>query len=257
MIHLEDLTYTGEVKAETLISQMDIKGDVDVRMKGVFSRNYSDDLINITNDKDKTILELSRDGIFHLLPEGLFFEENRIRNISKNDFGNEYEQFEEEKRKIQSFFRIFDTACFKLSLELEQKLNAIAEQGNSIFINTFWDEPEFDTNNKYIAGIKTILPFVSHLRGNFMLLTDVLKSVLSAEKIEIKEISPFYKRFIIHKEGLSKEKYQTMDESLAVFFDFFCQWFLPIEVEFDYRIKGYKEPFTLGNTLLLDYNTHL
>ena len=76
-------------------------------------------------------------------------------------------------------------------------------------------------------------------------------------KIEIKEKGTFHKQFIIHKGGLSKEEYQSMDEGLIDFFDFLRQWFLPVEVEYDYRIKDYKNSFTLGNTLLLDYNTHL
>lgn len=249
---LEDLTYTGEIKAETLISQMDVKGDIDVRMEGVFSRNYSNDLINITNEVDKTLLELSRDGIFHLLPEGLFFEENRVKNILKSDFKNKYKQFKEEKENIELFFRPFDSAYFNLSLELEKELNAITEKGNNIFIEDF-----LDSDNAYISKVRTILPFVCYLKGNLELLTDVLKNIFSVEKIEIKKVEPLYMQFIIYKEGLSKDAFQKMDEELSGFFKLFCEWFLPVEMEYDYRIKDCKTPFTLGNTLLLDYNTHL
>lgn len=249
---LEDLTYAREIKAETLISQMDVKGDVDIRMKGVFSRNYSNDLINITNEIDKTLLELSRDGIFHLLPEGLFFEENRIKNILKSDFKNKYKQFREEKENIELFFQPFDLAYFKLSLELEKELNAITEKGNNIFTEDFWD-----SGNTYISKIKTIFPFVCDLKRNPELLTDILKNVFSVEKIETRKAKPFYVQFIIYKEGLSKDAYQKMDKELSGFFEFFCEWFLPVEMEYDYRIKDCKTPFTLGNTLLLDYNTHL
>ena len=263
MKYFDDYISVGEIKAETLISQMDIKEDIEVHLQGIFSRNYSDDLISIANERGKkeeeniTILDLSRDGIFHLLPEGLFFRENLIKNMLKHDFDSKYKKFKEEKERIELFFQPFDTEYFKLSLELEKRLNTVAEKGNSTLMNTLEDEPEIDTKHKYISKIKILLPFVSQLRGNHILLIDILKNVLLAEKIEIKEIKPLYMRFIIHKAGLSKEEYKSMDEDLIDFFDFFCQWFLPVEIEYDYRIKDYKNSFTLGNTMLLEYNTHL
>ena len=246
-----------ETKAETLISQIDINENISVRLSGIFSRNYSDDLISVSNEKDKTFLEISRDGIFRLLPEGLFFKENLKKSIIKDDFESKYKKFKEKKERIEMFFQPFDTEYFKLNLGLEKKLNAISEKGNNALLSALEDEAEIDTSNEYISKMKILLPFVSHLRGNHILLVDILKNVLDAEKIEIKEIRPLYLRFIIHKEGLSKEEYKSMDKALNGFFDFFRQWFLPVEVEYDYRIKDYKAPFKLGSTLLLDYNTHL
>ena len=257
MKYLNEHIDTEGVKAETLLSQMDVKENLSIRMQGIFSRNYAEDLTGIAHEKDKSTLELSRNGIFHLLPEGLFFEEMHLRSFSGEDFEKKYDKFKREKEKIQSFFQPFDTEYFKQSFELEKKLNAIAECGNNIFINTLLNEPEINTDNEYLAKIKPLLPFVSRLRGNLMLLTNILKDVLSVEKVEIKKLQPLYMRFIIHKEGLSKEEYKKMYKELAVFFDFFYRWFLPAELEYDYRIKDYKAPFTLNNTLILDYNTHL
>jgi hypothetical protein len=245
------------IKAETLISQMDTKENLNVRMQGIFSRNYLEDLINITHEKDKTTLELSRNGIFHLLPEGLFFEENRLRSVRGEYFEDKYDKFKKEKEKVKSFFQPFDIEYFKQSFELEKKLNAITESGNSIFIDAFLDEPQTDTNNEYLSKLKKLLPLVSHIRGNLTLLTNILTNIFVVEKVEIIKTQPFYMRFIIHKEGLSREEHEKMDKELSVFFDFFYRWFLPVEAEYDYKIKDYKMPFTLGNTLILDYNTHL
>jgi len=255
--YLNEHINAEEIKAETLISQMDTKDNLNVRMQGIFSRNYSEDLIDVSNERDKTILDLSRNGIFHFLPEGLFFEETRLKNRRCECFDDRYNAFKKEKEKIKSFFQPFDTEYFKHSLALEKKLNAISELGNTVLTNAFFNDHEIDTNNEYLSKIKILLPFVSSLRGNMPLLTNMLKNVLCVEKVEIKKIQPFYMRFVIHKKGLSKEEYKNMDRKLSVFFDFFHQWFLPVEVEYDYKIKDYKMPFTLRNTLLLDYNTHL
>jgi len=258
MKYLNEYVNTGDIKAETLISLMDIK-DMDVRMQGIFSRNYSEDLISITNEDDKTIFELSRDSVFHLLPEGLFLKENQLKKGRKSnfDFEKAHKELSEQKEAILLFFSSFDTEYFKLNLLLEKEVNGITEKGNHIFRNNFVEEPSIDRENEYISKLKILLPFISYLRGNHILLVDILKNVLSAEKIEIRDRGALRKRFIIHREGLSKEEYQSMDENLITFFDFLHQWFLPVEVEYDYRIKDYTPPFILGNTLLLDYNTHL
>jgi hypothetical protein len=255
--YLNEHIDTEDIKAEILISQMDTQENLSVRMQGLFSRNYSEDLMSVVHEKDRTLLYLSRNGIFHLLPEGLFFEETRLKSVRGEYFEGKYDKFKKEKEKIKSFFQPFDTEYFKQSFELEKKLNAITECGNTVFIKTFLNEPDIDTNNEYLSKIKILLPFVSYLRGNFTLLTNILKETLSVEKVEIREIQPLYMRFIIHKESLNKEEYKKIDEKLTVFFDFFCRWFLPAEAEYDYKIKDYKTPFTLGNTLILDYNTHL
>lgn len=250
-------TVFKDIKAETLLAQMDLPADPEVCMQGIFSRNYSEDLICVRNEEGKAVVELSRDGVFHLLPEGLFFEENRIKDIPNNDFEPGYTRFKEEKEYVKSFFRVFDQLYFKQTLEMEKKLNILAEKGNRIFLGEFLDERELDSDNEYISKIKTILPFVSLLRGNLALLTELLKEILAVNKVELKKTKPFCMQFIIHREGLSKEEYLSMDKNMAAFFVFFCQWFLPVEMKFNYRIKDYTNPFRLGNTLLLDYNTHL
>ncbi len=258
--YLDEYIDAEEMKAETLISQMDINEDLDVRMQGIFFRNYSDDLICVGNEDNKITLELSRDSIFHLLPEGLFFKEDQLKKTddkSNFDFNKEQHELKKRKKAVLSFFRPFDTEYFKLTLELEKKLNALAEKGNTVFTEALWDDFEPDTNNEYISKIKPLLPFISQLRGNLPLLADILRNIFLAEKVEWTILRSLYVRCIIHKERLSKEEYQKMDKEIVVFFGFFRQWFLPVEVEYDYRIKDYKQSFILGNTLILDYNTHL
>jgi len=256
MKYLDEYHDNKEIKAEILISLMNVDKILNIYMRGAFSRNYSGDLIGISNKE----AELSRNGIFHLLPEGLFFENNRIRDIIKNSFDEKYRQFKNEKREILSFFQPFDTEYFKLSLSLEENLNTVVEQGNVIFSNIFLSETDTTINNDYISKIKKLLPFVSQLRGNFPVLIDILKYILKVEKIDtrIDKKQTCYKcTFFIHKEGLSKAAYMEMDEKLDDFFKFFSEWFLPVEMKHDYRVKDYKERFNLSKMLLLDYNTNL
>jgi hypothetical protein len=244
-----------DISAEALIALMDTKEDFDIVMRGIFSRNYSEDLISVRNEYDKTLVELSRDGIFHLLPEALLFDE--IKGVVDHDVKAQHKQLKEKQEKVKSFFQFFDNECFKLTLQQEKNTNHIAEKGNIFLLTGMLDETDIDTNNEYITKIKTVLPFVSHLRGNHLLLADILKNALSVDKVETQKIETFRMRFIFQKDGLSKDEYHQMNKEITVFFDFFTQWFLPVEMEYDFRLKSRKTPFTLGNTLLLGYNTHL
>jgi hypothetical protein len=253
--HIENKSMENmrEIKAETLISLIDVS-DFTVQMQGIFFRNYSEDLTSITDDNNGQIFNLSRDGIFHLLPEGLFFEKNQLKD---DDFKKKYDALKEKKKRIDLFFQPFDTEYFKLSLKLEKKINAVSEQWNAFFSTFFFDNLELEHDNAYIYKLKTLLPYVSELKGNHKLLVDILKIILECEKVEIIELKPFFKRFIFHKECLSKEAYQQMTEKILAFFNFFQEWFLPFEIEYDYRIKDRKQRFYLGKILLLDYNTNL
>jgi len=258
MKYFEEYIDTGEVKAETLVSQMEIPEDFGLRWNGIFFRNYSDDLMNVKEEDNKTVIELSRDGIFQLLPEGLFFDENHLKKKNKGyDFKKEQTEIEKLKKSMMSFFNPFDAHYFDLNIGMEKVLNNISQGGNSLFIKAFESELEINTDNEYILKLKKILPFASYLRGNLTLLIDILKNIFSVEKIEIRKIKPLFLRFIVHKGGLTKEEFLSMDEKSSAFFDFFSQWFLPVEIEYDYKIKSYKDTFKLGNTLILDYNTYL
>lgn len=243
-----------DIRAETIISQLEELPNYVVRNKGIFSRNYSDDLINIQKENNLNVIELSRDGTFHLLPEGVFFKENRLKINDRHVLDKERNKIREEKQKIELFFQPFETKYFQLSLELESCINGIAEKGNYILSDYIFEGIEINTKNPYIKAILPLLPYVSEVKGNLNLLRDLLQIIFSA-KVEIRKtgLSLF---FIVNRRKLLKDEYFAMDNEIAVFFDFFTEWFLPVESDFDFRIKDYEEEFTLGSSLLLDYNTH-
>jgi len=254
--YTDDFIEAKGIKAEMWISLLNIYENLSIQTEGVFARNYSEDLLKVEKDGEQIVATLSRDGIFHLLPQGLFFKENQLK-VRSIDFEKALEELKKQKKEALAFFKPFDTTYFNLNLQLEQKLNDFAETGSDILTNYFLPQRKEQENNQYISKIKILLPFVSQIRGDVPLLVDILKGTLSVEKVEVEEIELFHQRFIIHKEGMSAEEYRTMDRDMEAFFDFFRHWFLPIEQKYDYRIKDYKHTFTLGTELILDYNTHL
>ena len=152
------------------------------------------------------------------------------------------------------FFQPFETKYFHLSLDLELRLNEIAEKGNRVFDDFLFQGMTIETENLYIQKALSLFPYLSELKGNLDLLRDMLKIIFLTNVDILKDgLSLFV---VVHKRRLVKGDYFLMDEEVAEFFDFFTEWFLPIEADFDFRIKDYKEDFTLGSPLLLDYNTH-
>jgi hypothetical protein len=259
MKYFDEYIETEDIKAETILSCLRNDLNFQVQYSGVFSRNYSNDILSVEkNENNDTVINLSRDGIFHILPEGLFFKEEHLKNIKNKpgtDFKSEHEKVKTEKKIIESFFRPLDTELFKLSFELEKKINQISEENNNVIIQSLFDRFEITFENKYINKIKPLLPFAGKIRGNLNFVNDILK-IIFLSKVEIIK-NGFSMVFIIHKKKLSKEEYLEMDKELLPFFDFLYEWFLPLEVECSYKIKDYEEPFTLGNSLILDYNTYL
>ena len=247
------MDYLEEIKAETLIAASGIETieDFTIRSSGIFYRNYSGDCMN----NERNTINVSRNSLYHLLPEGLFIKEN---SLTKKTFQEQHDKLKEIKENISLFFQPFDSTFFKLTFEFEKNLQAIADKGNSVFLPDFvFEEPVVENPNPYIRRIMVLLPFVYELRGNIPLLKDILKNVLAAQKVDAIKKNPFFLRFIIHKERLSKQQFLKMDRDVEVFFDFFQQWFLPVEIECDFRIKDYKEASALRKILILDYNTHL
>ena len=258
MKYFEEYIDSEEIKAETLIACIDDNLNSYVQNSGVFFRNYSDDILSVEKDKNnENVINLSRDGVFHVLPEGLFFKEDSLKSKNKQgyDFKEQLEKFNNEKERIKSFFHPFDTEFFRLSFELEKRLNDISEKGNEIIVESLLSLCNLTGDNQYIRQMKTLLPFVSEIRGNLRLLKDILQ-IIFLSKVEIVK-KGFSIMFIIHKRGLSKAEYLKMGKDLIAFFDFVYEWFLPVEVDYNYKIKDYEEPFVLGHSLILDYNTYL
>ena len=223
-----------ELKAESLLALSDMQ-DAVVKMKGIFYRNYSSDLMSHPTDSEK--IELSRDSIFHLLREGLFFDEDDIKDKDK---------FEEKKEKRELFFLPFDSEYFNLSLKLEKEINDICEKD----LLNLPRSPYFP-NLTCLAGV---------IRGNEPLIIDILKTIINAPKIELikNNHSEFIKKtFIIHIPKLSTEQYAQKKLQISKIFEIFKEYFLPFDIEYDFKIKDRQQKFILHENLILDYNINL
>jgi hypothetical protein len=261
------------VKAELFLAAfLESCADVVVEPAGVFSRNYDEDLIAVdVNDEHsgKMTVRLSRDSLFHILPQGLFFKENILKDLSKQNapdkFRHEEERILKEKRKILSFFQPFDTTYFRLRFEFEKKLNELAANRLQILFDELFDVFQLDSDNPLIRKIIPLLPLASEIRGNRYVMRDVLQGVFFPSHVEMfmqKSRSASGKagnklKINVYIEKLSATQFRNLIKEAEVFIRFFYEWFLPVDLDYELKIKDKKERFVLGKAMTLDYNTFI
>ena len=274
--NIEDLSSNlGLIKAESFMTSMleSIEG-INLEFQGVFSRNYYNDIFYIDHekimDKFQLNIKLSRDSLFHILPEGLFFRENELRKIAKEKNVEKFKALEEqiirEKKKILSFFYPFDKAYFGLRFELERKLNEFAENRTQIWIDKLFNIYGIsDVKNNLIRRLLPLLPLASEIRSNRMIWKGILQSIFFpagvdvriAAKTNAEGIRRNIVKTTIHIEKLSNEEFISIQKDVETFAHFFYEWFIPVDMGYEFKVKDVKERFVLGKDLTLDYNTQL
>lgn len=264
------------IKAESYLTTfLDSCKDVNIELQGVFSRNYEDDIIAVDVDLEtnkKWIVSLSRDSLFHILPEGLFFVEYKLRELGKKNnpekFKLEEERIQKEKKKIRLFFQPFDTTYFRLRFELEKKLNELAGNRSQFIFDKIFDVFPFDTedtDNPLIRKILPLLLFSSEIRGNKYLLKDVLKSVFFPAKVDLFVVRKRHASGLretvmkvnVYIKKLSAKQFMELKKEADVFARFFREWFVPVDNGFEFKIKDNSERFIFGKAMTLDYNTYI
>ncbi len=212
-----------EIKAETILSLENLP-DFSVQTEensGIFYRNYSPDLVKY--DSNNNTVTLSRDSIYNLLPERLFFEEDELKNSKNIEETNE--QIKNKKKHISYFFQPFDTEYFKLSLALEKQINKLSEKSNKVLLDLFFDK----IAETEVEHLQFLLPQISQIKGNELLIINVLKIILNVKKIELVENDCYSKCFIIHIHNLAKEEYTRKTQQISVIFEILKEYFLPLD----------------------------
>lgn len=262
------------IKAESFLSVLqDSIAETNIEFEGVFTRNFLDDILDYKYytfpDKNQFEVRLSRDGLFHLLPEGLFFKEELLKKVerekNKEKFRTLCEKIRKEKQKIRLFFQPFDKTYFNLRFELEKKLNETAADRTQLLTNELFDIFTINRENHLIEKIIPILPLASEIRSNRMIWRDVLRNVFYPAKVEVRiaqkrntsgNMTNIVKA-TIHIEELSNSHYKNIKKDVDVFAQFFYEWFLPADMRYAFKIKDTKQTFILGSEMTLDYNTYL
>lgn len=255
----------GELKAETWINTYfpEIRS-VRVGTKGIFYSNYCEDLLEVEPpNKDAIRISLSRDGLFHLLPEALFVDENHLRDPKQK-----HKPFTPEKEQILNFFVPFDSEYFQVTLGLDKEVQHLETEMVDELLKSLYD---IDIQEIQSPTIKKALPLllqVSEIRGDYALIENLMAAITGFDT-EIEQVFRSHPdssggeqeisvaRIVFNIPSLTQSEYAVLYQELDEFVQFVSEWFFPAEQAFEYAIKEKGHPFVLDGTLTLDYNTYL
>ena len=270
---MKDLSHYHEnIKAESFLSSMmESVSAIQMEFQGVFSRNFLNDIIALEQDmvsnKNLLHINLSRDSLFHILPEGLFFREDELKKVQQEKNTDKFKALSEliikEKQRLLDFFYPFDKTYFSLRFELEHKLNELAENRTSVWIEELFDIFQIDEKNDLIRRTIPLLPLASEIRSNKMIWRDLLKNIFYPADVDVRifrkqdigGIERSIVRTTLHIEKLTNREFKKAKKDVDAFAHFFYEWFMPADMGYEFKIKDTKERFVLGREITLDYNT--
>ena len=182
------LNIPADIRAEIVSNYM--KGvQKEISFLGSHKRNAYGDILSISEDNGVIKVELSKRGLYDILPEALFHPIGRFDNIPANEykerFAEEIEQQKMEEANARFFFLLCDKFIFDLSSVVSQIKNTELND-NRILIDILCDSmSNAYKSNRFVSRAKEFFPRCSSIRGNETLITLMLRKVMSDERIKL------------------------------------------------------------------------
>ncbi len=120
---------SADIKAEVVVASLYEKGilaeQILIRNQGVFKRSFRKDIMDceikeINSFEEVLEIGVSRDGLYDLLPEGLFHQSERGSNQSVQRMVEEHKRFKSEEMIARKYFQPFENEFFKQKVQVEQ-----------------------------------------------------------------------------------------------------------------------------------------
>ena len=250
----------SEISAEMLVNYLypELQKRWNVRTMGAFYRNYNRDVLFL--DSETGELQLSRDSFANLLPQGLLYRTEGIQGKEKLDYLNA------RRRLLQDLFMPFDTFFFRQKLSIEREVSSLLESKLTYILSTYYHVDLAAEPNPYVREVAVLLPFISHLRGDLLLVRNILASLFGCKVTfsrgkyshtdNTRRWVPMVKYELIMPE-LNQEQYLRLSEQLEPLAEFIKEWFVPFEAESFISIKWHDALPDAPTGQLLDYNTRL
>ena len=254
-------TNIPHIRAEVLLNRLypELEQQWKVRQKGSFYRNYTQDILFL--DEETQELELSRDGLLNLLPEGLYNLQDELKG---EDMHAKFKQQEQRMHLLREAFIPIDTYWFKQNLFVERQVCELLEEKLEYVLSTYFNFDLAKEQDPLVKEVAVMLPFVSCKRGDFGFVRQLLETVLHCDVLmEVGRYShtdntirwlPMV-RYDVLITGLTAERYKQQNESLESLRYFITEWLMPMEVVCRILVKEYGVPQQTDSRLVLDYNT--
>ncbi len=188
--------YNADIKAEVVVGELldnDFNStEILTHHLGAFLRSVRKDIQevgfpqNVLPDEAKEIvLELSRDGLYDSLPEGLFHQPAlRSRSAKRSDIMDELKKHRMEEGYARKFFAPFENEFFNLRVLLEKRekyaIQGFTTSANRKLLQRIWRVIQ-RLSSKQINLLMHYLPLAHILRGDNEKLQKVMQTVLGVK----------------------------------------------------------------------------
>lgn len=183
-------TNFSDLKAEVILAELEQWSDISfdnilVQNKSTFSRPYRRDILNtdsFTLD-DFLILNLTRNGLYDYLPEGVF---HKSTSIDKEKYAVRRKEYLEEEKAARTFFLPIENEFFYQRLQIESKERYLLDQFfslNDAFLREFWDIPK-NISDKYALKLLRLIPYAYRIAGDLEMTRLSLEELLK-EKVTL------------------------------------------------------------------------
>ena len=285
-----------DINVELLLSYFP-EGTCKVALRGLHKRNSYNDIIEIEERRDGTLLfGIGRNSLYNSLPEFMFHPVDRFDNIPKLEekerFAEEYQKQEQEKENAYKFFEPLDLLLLKLRMSIRERLNEYVEN-NKILIDIIGDNlTEEQKSNRFIKHSLIFLPTCKNIRGDKTLLTFMLRKIFMEEGLKIEKRretirytdkepryadgidsllgdsyvgNTFYEDTTIYdihywSEEDCDEAFLTFTDDIELFRHFIQDYFIAIEETLHFDIFKDDVPLRLSDDIIfnyLNYNTNI
>jgi len=169
------------MRAEAVLCDMIRNGfqpeDIVVRFKGSHKKNWDSDIRNFEPTGKRLRINISRDGLFHSLPEFLFLQSPETDNLGKAAV-NEFNRSQENK--VSVLLNPVENELFALRTDLEtvedEQLGGLA-MSDSIRIHGFWRLPA-RLYKRINPRLSALIPYVHAIVGDFEMTSRSLSFLL-------------------------------------------------------------------------------
>jgi len=281
--------YPSDIKAEVLMADLIENGfsqnDFLIYFDSLFKRGYSKDILKagkvIINDMQESLaVYLARDGLYDLLPEGLFHASPDAAVTSGKGMASDSKKESKIEEETRKFFLPFENEFFYQRIQLELSERSILRKLNDntlddFFLN-FW-KIDRSLPGELIVRLCSMLPFVRGIVGDFLMTASCLGAILEEEvtySVQYSSETGHEPGFNLNDdgnslgkaslglnlitEGHSAESRKLMRFSIgplkktgidpylgtgdiARFIDCFCSFFLPVEMDYTFEVTVQKE----------------
>jgi hypothetical protein len=170
-----------DIKAEVIIANLFQNGipteNILIDFKGSHRKNWDHDILSLETIGEKLLFRLSRDGIFHSLPEYLFLKKVLGTPEEKEEI-RKFNKIQERNAKL--LFNPVESAMFQHRIDLEKFDNLLSSSLTTNDNDDFQDFWRIDTSldKAYRIKLMKVIPFLHSIVGDFNLTTKCLEFFL-------------------------------------------------------------------------------